>query len=59
LLTNTFHETVRALGLITEKRDPYTAGHQSRVALLAAAIGKSLELTWEEIFFNFQYAGTL
>ncbi len=44
-LTHTFHETVRALGLITEKRDPYTAGHQSRVALLAEAIGIKLELT--------------
>ncbi|MCP3955721.1 MAG: HD domain-containing protein, partial [Desulfobacterales bacterium] len=44
-LTHTFHETVRALGLITEKRDPYTAGHQSRVALLAVAIGRKLGLT--------------
>ena len=43
-LTDTLHETVRALGLITEKRDPYTAGHQSRVALLAVAIGRKIEL---------------
>jgi len=48
-LTHTFHETVRALGLLTEKRDPYTAGHQSRVALLAVAIGKKLGLTPGEI----------
>jgi len=35
--------------LITEKRDPYTAGHQYRVALLAVAIGKKLELAPAEI----------
>lgn len=48
-LTETFHETVRTLGLITEKRDPYTAGHQHRVALLAVAIGKSLGMAPGEI----------
>ncbi len=48
-LTDTLHETVRALGLITEKRDPYTAGHQSRVALLAVAIGRKLALAPGEI----------
>jgi putative two-component system response regulator len=48
-LTHTFHETVRALGLITEKRDPYTAGHQSRVSLLAVAIGKKLGLAQSEL----------
>jgi putative two-component system response regulator len=48
-LTNTFYETVKALGLLTEKRDPYTAGHQQRVALLAMGIGKKLSLTQKEI----------
>ena len=48
-LTESFHETVRTLGLITEKRDPYTAGHQHRVALLAMAIGEKLALTAQEI----------
>ena len=48
-LTESFHETVRALGLITEKRDPYTAGHQHRVALLAMAIGEELALPAREI----------
>jgi response regulator RpfG family c-di-GMP phosphodiesterase len=48
-LTNTFYETVKALGLLTEKRDPYTAGHQQRVALLATGIGKKLRLTQKEI----------
>jgi PAS domain S-box-containing protein/putative nucleotidyltransferase with HDIG domain len=30
--------TIRAMALTVEKRDPYTAGHQSRVAALAMAI---------------------
>lgn len=34
--------TIAALGHITETRDPYTAGHQSNVGLLAAAIGERL-----------------
>jgi len=37
------------LGLLTEKRDPYTAGHQHRVALLAMAIGRKLGLTEKEL----------
>ena len=48
-LTTTFYETVKALGLLTEKRDPYTAGHQHRVALLAMEIGRRLSLTQKEI----------
>jgi response regulator RpfG family c-di-GMP phosphodiesterase len=48
-LTNTFYETVKALGLLTEKRDPYTAGHQHRVALIAMGIGRKLGLTQKEI----------
>lgn len=48
-LTRTFYETIKALGLLTEKRDPYTAGHQQRVALLAMGIGKKLSLTQKEI----------
>ena len=48
-LTHTFYETIKVLGLLTEKRDPYTAGHQQRVALLAMGIGKKLGLTQKEI----------
>ena len=48
-LTTTFYETVKALGLLTEKRDPYTAGHQHRVALLAMEIGRRLSLTQKEL----------
>ena len=38
-------ETVTSLSSTAEKRDPYTAGHQLRVDLLACAIGKELGLS--------------
>lgn len=42
-------ETVGALASANEKRDPYTAQHQKRVAILACAIGKELDLSDEHI----------
>lgn len=48
-LTRTFYETVKALGRLTEMRDPYTAGHQNRVALLAVGIGRELGLSQSEL----------
>jgi putative nucleotidyltransferase with HDIG domain len=36
--------TIRTLGLTTEMRDPYTAGHQRRVAELACAIAKEMHV---------------
>jgi len=44
-LRATFRQTVRALASMAEKRDPYTAGHQQRVARLACAIGRMLKLS--------------
>jgi PAS domain S-box-containing protein/putative nucleotidyltransferase with HDIG domain len=41
--------TIRAVALTVEKRDPYTAGHQRRVAELAVAIGQELGLPGERI----------
>ncbi len=41
--------TVQALSSIIEKKDPYTAGHQNRVAQLALAIGKELGLSEERL----------
>lgn len=38
-------ETVNALASMTEKRDPYTAGHQQRVTQLARAIAEEMELS--------------
>lgn len=40
-------QTAEALGRAIERRDPYTAGHQARVALLSAAIARRLGLSEE------------
>jgi PAS domain-containing protein len=37
-------EIIRAMGLSIEQRDPYTAGHQQRVARLAEAIARGMAL---------------
>jgi len=37
-------ETIRAVGRIAERRDPYTSGHQERVARLADAIAREMRL---------------
>ncbi|MDY7001023.1 MAG: response regulator, partial [Thermodesulfobacteriota bacterium] len=39
-LRRTLEETVNALAMASEKRDPYTAGHQQRVSRLACAIAE-------------------
>ncbi len=44
-----FDEMIHALASAVEKRDPYTAGHQQRVARLAGAIAGEMELTEEQI----------
>jgi putative nucleotidyltransferase with HDIG domain len=41
--------TVQAISLMGEMRDPYTAGHQRRVADLAVAIGKEMGLSADVI----------
>jgi PAS domain S-box-containing protein len=45
-LTEAFSAIVTALVTAVEARDPYTAGHQSRVAEIACAIGR--ELQWDD-----------
>jgi putative two-component system response regulator len=42
-------ESITALAAIVEMRDPYTAGHQRRVAQLAIAIAKELQLPPEQV----------
>jgi len=48
-LVNILQEIVHSLSIATEKRDPYTAGHQERVSLLAAAIATEMGLEREQI----------
>jgi PAS domain S-box-containing protein/putative nucleotidyltransferase with HDIG domain len=48
-LKESLTDTIRAIALTVEKRDPYTAGHQSRVADLSAAIAGELGLEAERI----------
>ena len=47
-LQNMLEETVRTLAFTVEVRDPYTAGHQRRVAQLASAISLKMELPEEK-----------
>jgi len=57
-LRATFRQTVRALASMAEKRDPYTAGHQQRVAKLACAIGRALNLP-EDALEGLEMSGIL
>jgi len=41
--------TVKALGVTSELRDPYTAGHQRRVTQLASAIAREMGFTENQI----------
>ena len=44
LIRKVLSDTVNAVTIVGEKRDPYTAGHQRRVTELAWAIAKQMEL---------------
>jgi len=48
-LRTSLEETVKSLALAAEKRDPYTAGHQMRVDMLACAIAREMGLSEEKI----------
>ena len=48
----------QVLSALTEKRDPYTAGHQRRVADLARAIGQEMGLVAERVE-GLRLAGTI
>ena len=48
-LRSILEKTVNALGSALEKRDPYTAGHQQRVAMLACAIAEEMGLSEAQI----------
>jgi putative nucleotidyltransferase with HDIG domain/PAS domain S-box-containing protein len=46
---NLLEQTVNVLASTVEMRDPYTAGHQRRVAVLASAIAREMGLSEERI----------
>lgn len=48
-LQSSLDDTVRAIATIVEMRDPYTSGHQLRVADLAQAIARELGLPDEQV----------
>ncbi len=48
-IKKTLMQTILAVSRIVEIRDPYTAGHQRRVAHLAARIAKALNFSHERI----------
>ena len=55
-LQNNLEDTIRAIASIVEIRDPYTAGHQRRVADLACAIARQMGLPDEQVH-GIQIAG--
>jgi HD-GYP domain-containing protein (c-di-GMP phosphodiesterase class II) len=48
-MRKTMGAIIQAISLTIEKRDPYTAGHQRRVAKLCRAIATDLGFSWERI----------
>jgi putative nucleotidyltransferase with HDIG domain len=48
-MENTWEQTVTVLSAVAESRDPYTAGHQRRVAELAVAIARELMFREEKV----------
>ncbi|EPR34219.1 putative PAS/PAC sensor protein [Alkalidesulfovibrio alkalitolerans DSM 16529] len=54
----TVKQTVNALAITSEKRDPYTAGHQQRVAQLACTVAAEMGLD-EDMIEGIRVAGLL
>jgi len=57
-LEATFSSTINALSRIVEIRDPYTAGHQRKVGLLAASISRRMGLE-DRVCENIRMSGLL
>ncbi|MCC7411715.1 MAG: PAS domain S-box protein [Gammaproteobacteria bacterium] len=57
-LRATMESAIEALAAMVEQRDPYTAGHQRRVAEFAVAIGRELGLDGEHLE-GLRVAGTI
>ena len=48
-IKRTFEQTIATLGNLIEVQDPYTSGHQKRVAAISTAIAKNLGLSKETV----------
>jgi PAS domain S-box-containing protein len=48
-LKKTLEDTVEAMSTLIETKDPYTSGHQRRVAMLACEIAREMDLTGDRI----------
>ncbi|MGA9756695.1 MAG: HD domain-containing phosphohydrolase, partial [Desulfobaccales bacterium] len=48
-VTEVQYGTIEALAMVTEARDPYTAGHQRRVTQLACAVARELGLPADRV----------
>ncbi|MES9872730.1 MAG: HD domain-containing phosphohydrolase [Candidatus Sedimenticola sp. 6PFRAG7] len=57
-LQSTLRQTIQAMAITVEKRDPYTAGHQRRVTQLAEAIAERMELDQNTIE-GIRFAGSI
>ncbi|MCX5848884.1 MAG: PAS domain S-box protein [Deltaproteobacteria bacterium] len=57
-LRRSIKTTIQVLGIASEARDPYTAGHQRRVADLARAIATEMKLS-QEIIEGIRMAGAI
>jgi PAS domain S-box-containing protein len=57
-LRRSIRTTIQVLGVASEARDPYTAGHQRRVADLARAIATEMKLP-QEIIEGIRMAGAI
>ncbi|MCK9196273.1 MAG: PAS domain S-box protein [Syntrophales bacterium] len=57
-LEKSMGDTIKAMSMVVETRDPYTAGHQDKVARLATAIAKKMNFSEEQIR-GIQMAGVI
>jgi PAS domain S-box-containing protein/putative nucleotidyltransferase with HDIG domain len=57
-LIRAMEDTIQAMAMIVEMRDPYTAGHQRRVTQLACAIAQEIGLSPDQIT-GLPLAGTI
>jgi PAS domain S-box-containing protein len=48
-LEQSLNSTIEAIGVVSERRDPFTAGHQKRVAVLAVALADEMSLTKDQV----------